>query len=774
MELTNKTTRSSIFSDLVAGLIVFLVALPLCLGVAMASGAPLTSGILGGIVGGILVGFLSGSHTSVSGPSAGSTAIVISQIASLGSFEAFLLAVAIGGLIQILLGVARAGFIAAFFPSSVIEGLLAAIGVILVLKQIPHVLGRDSDPEGEMSFQQPDHETTFSEFGELIGGIQPGAAVVGILSVLLLKYWDRLPALKRWGIPAPLVVVLLGVLLGQVFRVIGGMWVIADSHMVQVPVADDLAGFLQFLKTPDFSQWSNPAIYQAGLTLAIVASLETLLNIEAVDKVDPEHRVSPASRELVVQGVGNLVLGLTGGIPISSVIVRSSVNINAGAKTKLSAIFHGVLMLVCVIVLPSYLNMIPLSCLAAILLITGLKLVRRELFLRMWDEGRYQFAPFAITLVAIVFTDLVTGILIGMAISIGFILNSNLRRPLRRIMERHLGGDVLHIELANQVSFLNRAALEQTLRDLPVGSHVLLDAESTDYIDPDVRSLITNFKDRIAPSRGVQVSLRGFRDEYQMEDNLQFVDYSTRELQEKLTSMQVLWILKEGNLRFLRGQRLTRDYGRQLNATAQSQNPIAVVLSCIDSRTPAELVFDLGIGDIFSIRMAGHVVSEKVLGSMEYGCNVAGSKLILVMGHTRCGAVTAAVKLAGVPQNTEQATGCQHLEPIIRDIQQSIDASMMPLLEHASDDERTAIVETVAIRNVEHCVERILEESQTIRRLVEEGRVAVVGAIFDINTGKVNFLREHATVAGQNNAATNVLSGPAELLSNADPPGTHG
>ena len=453
--------------DLAAGLVVSLVALPLCLGVALASNAPLLSGVVAGIVGGMLVGILSGSHASVSGPAAGLTAVVAAQIATLGSFETFLLAVVIAGLVQIALGLARAGSLAAFFPSSVIKGLMAAIGLILILKQIPHVLGHDPDPEGDMAFLQPDDANTFSELGRLLGDIQPGAAVVGLVSIALLVAWDRWWLLKRSQIPSPLVVVLLGVAISQAFRRIGGRWVIEPSHLVQVPVADSFAGLLGLMPSPDFSQWSDPAVYLAGVTIAAVASLETLLNLEATDKLDPQRRTSNPSRELLSQGIGNLVAGLLGGLPITSVIVRSSVNINAGARTKLATIAHGALLLVSVVFLPAWLNMIPLSCLAAILLVTGVKLASPALVKRMWDEGRYQFIPFALTVVSIVLTDLLIGVLIGMVVSIGFILRSNMRRPLRRVVEKHLGGEVIHIELANQVSFLNRAALDRALNQIP-------------------------------------------------------------------------------------------------------------------------------------------------------------------------------------------------------------------------------------------------------------------------------------------------------------------
>lgn len=735
---------AAITRDLTAGAVVFLVALPLCLGIALASGAPLISGVLTGIIGGILVGSLSGSHTSVSGPAAGLTAIIAAQIAALGSFEALLLAVVVGGLIQIALGVVRAGFIAAFFPSSVIKGLLAAIGVILILKQIPHIAGHDLAPEGEMAFAQLDRETTFSELGKMLENLHAGAAMIGLASVIVLVGWDRCQRLKNSLIPAPLVVVLLGTIAARLFGPFGPGWAIEASHLVQVPIADSLPGFVQFLRTPDFSQWANPAVYAAGVTLAVVASLETLLNVEAVDKLDPQKRVTPPSRELLVQGIGNVVAGMIGGIPMTSVIVRSSVNIQAGGQTRLAAVVHGVLLLICVVLLPGWLNLIPLSCLAAILLVTGVKLVSPKLIVDVWKEGRYQFIPFAVTLASIVLSDLLIGVLIGLATSLGFILNSNLRRPIRRIVENHVGGEVLRIELANQVSFLNRAALENILQAVPNGGQVLLDARQTDYIDPDVLSLIRDFKDQIAPTRGIQVSLRDFRTKYRLRDEIQYVDYTTRELQDRLTPVQVLRILQEGNERFRTGRRLSRDLCRQLHATAENQYPLAAVLSCIDSRTPAELIFDLGLGDIFSVRVAGNVTSPKVLGSLEYGCAVAGAKLILVLGHTRCGAVTTAVELATSMQNAVQATGCQHLEPIIREIQQSINLQSARQLQDASAAGKAAFIDAVARRNVQRAAWQIVDQSQTISGLLREGRIALIGAIYDVATGMIDYLTDDA------------------------------
>lgn len=740
---TNSSFAFNLQKDITASVVVFLVALPLCLGIALASGAPLFSGLLAGIIGGVIVGSISGSHTSVSGPAAGLTAIVSAQIAKLGSFEAFLLAVFIAGLLQVGLGIARAGTLSAFFPSSVIKGLLAAIGVILILKQIPHVLGHDTDPEGEMSFSQPDSENTFSELWTvMLGDIHVGAAVIGIFSVIVLMTWDRTKWLKNSLVPGPLVIVLLGVLMQVLFARFGEPWLIESSHLVQIPVSDEVAGVISFLSFPDFSQWFNPAIYVAAVTIAIVASLETLLNLEAVDKLDPERRSSPASRELIAQGVGNTVAGLVGALPVTSVIVRSSVNVGIGAKSKLSTILHGILLAVCVALFPVYLNMIPLASLAAILLVTGFKLASPTLFRQMWSEGRYQFIPFLVTLVSIVFSDLLIGILIGLGVSLVFILNSNLRRPVRRVVEAHIGGDILRIDLGNQVSFLNRASLEQVFRSVEPGSRVIIDASETDYLDPDIRSLVQDFRDNRGPAHGVTVSLRGFRNKYNLKDDVQFADYSTRELQDRITPQQVLKILQDGNERFRTGQRLTRDFRKQVDATAKGQTPLAAVLSCIDSRVPAELVFDLGIGDIFSVRVAGNVIGTKSLGSIEYGVRVAGVKLVLVLGHSRCGPVKSSVELVSQRMDVTQATGCQHLKKIVDEISQSIGDDDLRDFHQLSDEEREEIQDEFAKRNVLRTVREITDRSDAIRQAEEDGKVLVVGAFYDVKTGAVEILKE--------------------------------
>lgn len=741
--MTGLKTTATLPKDLIAGLVVFLVALPLCLGVALASNAPPIAGLIAGIVGGILVGLLSGSHTSVSGPAAGLTAVVAAQIATLGSFEAFLVAVVLAGVLQVIMGVCRAGFISAFFPLSVIKGLLAAIGVILILKQIPHLLGHDADPMGDKSFQQQDGENTFSELAVAFFDVHPGAVLVGIASIALIVFWDKVKLLKQSPVPAPLVVVVLGVLLNQLFHAIGGSLVIEPSHLVAVPVTAGPGDFIRnALMFPDWSVLSNPVVYTSAVTIAVVASLETLLNIEAVDKIDPKQRATPPNRELLAQGVGNIAAGLIGGLPMTSVIVRSSVNINAKAETKVSAIWHGVLLIGCVMLVPALLNQIPLAALAAILLMTGLKLASPKLIRQMWSEGQKQFLPFIITIVAIVLTDLLIGVLIGLAVSIGFILHNNARRPLRRILEKHVSGDVMHIVLANQVSFLSRASLEQALRSVPRGGHILLDASNTDYIDPDVLDLITDFRDTTAGALGVKLSFKGFRDRYpQLQDHIQYVDYSSREMLQELTPERVLQLLQEGNERFLGSRPLTRDQNRLVEATSAGQFPMAAVLGCIDSRAPAEVVFDLGLGDIFSARVAGNIATPELLGSLEYACAVVGSKLVVVLGHTSCGAVNAAVDLLAAAKKASEATPCGNLDGLVTEIQQSINPATLKQPDQWSPGEKVAYANEISRHNVMRTIRMIRQRSATLDKLVLEGKIAIVGALYDVTSGRVDFFQ---------------------------------
>ena len=672
---------------MLAGIVVFLVALPLCIGIALASNAPPLAGVVAGIVAGLIVGPLSNAQVTVSGPAAGLTAVVAAEIVAIGSFEGLLVAVALAGVIQIVLGIIRGGFIKSFVPASVVRGLLSAIGVILILKQIPHLFGHDTDFEGEMSFFQPDKQNTFSELLEVLSDLHQGAIVVGFVSLAIIYFWGRVSFLKKTGIPAPLVVVLFGVLCSLGFDQLGGSWIITASHKVEVPLPETIRGFFGLLPNPDFSQITNPAVSSAALTIALVGSLQALLTLEAVDRLDREKRSTSPNRELIAQGIGNIVSGMAGGLPMTCEIVRSSVNIDAGARTKISTILHGALLAIAVVILPRTINLIPLSALAAILIATGLKLASPKVVAELWQAGRYQFIPWLVTLLAIVLTDPLIGILIGLAVSTIFILWSNLRKPLRLVIEHHLGGDVTRIELASQVSFLNRATLRKVFDNIDSGKHFLIDAHDTVYIDPDILSLIKEYRDVIGPARGVQVSTRGFRDKYAIEDRIQFVDFSSRELQEHSTPDKVLNYLLVGNQRFREGRRLKRDFSRQVAATAASQHPMAVVLSGVDSRTPAEIIFDLGIGDVFSVRVAGSIVTPEVLGSIEFGCAVAGAKLIVVVGHNRCAAIQSAIDFSHGKQHPH-IHECEHLQSIVQSIE-SVVRENDNQIRHALDGKET-------------------------------------------------------------------------------------
>jgi MFS superfamily sulfate permease-like transporter len=510
-DISKYFSSANLKKDFPASIVVFLVALPLCLGIALASGAPLFAGVLTGIIGGIVVSAISGSQLSVSGPAAGLTVIVFGAIASLGSYETFLLAVVLAGLIQIIFGFLKAGIIANYFPSSVIEGMLAAIGIILILKQLPHAVGFDSDFEGDESFFQADHENTFTALAAASNMISYGAVIISVLSLLIMIYWPKIK--KMSAIPAPVLVVALGIILTIVFQNTG--LALIQAQLVNIPVVNSFSEFTGLFSFPDFSQISNQAVWTVAFTIAIVASIETLLSIEAVDKIDTLKRVSPTNRELLAQGVGNMTSGMLGGLPMTSVIVRSSVNVNSGGRTKMSAIYHGFWLLLSLLFIPVLLNKIPLACLAAILLITGYKLANISLFKKMWKNGKDQFIPFVVTVLAIVFTDLLKGVAIGMLVGVFYILRTNLRNPYFFKFEENGGKKVIRIKLAQEVSFLNKAAIQYTLLNLPAESDVIIDGTDSMYIDRDVLEIIHNFKHN-AFSKGTIVQILNIRDSYEV------------------------------------------------------------------------------------------------------------------------------------------------------------------------------------------------------------------------------------------------------------------
>lgn len=506
-------------SDFASGLVVFLVALPLCLGIALASGAPPLSGIIAGIVGGVVVGFLSRSHISVSGPAAGLTAIVLTAITDLGAFNIFLTAGVIAGVIQLVLGFIKAGSISNYFPTNVIEGMLAGIGIIIILKQIPHAVGYDSDFEGDEAFLEHNGGNALESLMSSLSHLQLGAILITVLSLVILISWDKIGFLKRLKlVPGALVAVIVGVVLNEIFTASGSSLAISKDHLVSLPVPQSLDDFKNIIVTPDFTAFMNPKVWVVGATIAIVASIETLLCIEASDRMDTQKRYTDTNVELKAQGIGNLLSSFIGGLPMTSVVVRSSANANAGAKSKMSAIIHGLLLLISVLSIPFLLNKIPLATLAAVLLMVGYKLAKPSVIMHFWHKGKYQFVPFIATLLAVVFTDLLKGVALGIVISIIFILRGNLKRAYRFRKEKFEDGDVIRIDLAQEVSFLNKAAIKTTLAEIPENSKVVINASDTVYIAHDVLDLIQEFATIRASEENIKVKLKGFKKAYELDD----------------------------------------------------------------------------------------------------------------------------------------------------------------------------------------------------------------------------------------------------------------
>ncbi len=509
-----KTPFKEIKNDLPASIVVFFVAVPLCLGIALASGAPLFSGIISGIVGGIVVGIASGSSLGVSGPAAGLAVIVLSAIATLNSFESFLLAVVIAGVIQLILGFARLGFIAYFFPGSVIKGMLSGIGLLIILKQIPHALGWDKDAEGDFSFFQLDGENTFSEIFKAIDFMTPGAIIIAILSLGVLILWDAVLSKKHTIfklIQGPLVVVILGIVMHYLYNHGILNFSLNDKQVVDIPEPSSLTGFFNQFTTPDFTALNNPKVWQIAFVMAIVASLETLLCVEATDKLDPEKRITPTNRELKAQGLGNIVSGFIGGLPVTQVIVRSSANISFGGKTKMSAILHGVFLLVSALTLAPLLNQIPLASLAAILFMVGYKLAKPSLFKQMYQLGWEQFIPFVVTIVAILATDLLKGITVGLAVGIFFTLRNSYRNSyhMKDTESNDKGQEVHHFVLAEEVTFFNKASVIEALDHIKDNAKVIIDCSNTKSMAYDVQEVIRDFEHR-AKTKNITVEKINF------------------------------------------------------------------------------------------------------------------------------------------------------------------------------------------------------------------------------------------------------------------------
>lgn len=620
--------------DFSAGIVVYLVAVPLCLGIALASGAPLISGVIAGIVGGMVVSIFTGSPLAVSGPAAGLTVIVLDAIDKLESFEVFLLALVLAGAMQLILGLVKAGSIGNYFPSPVIKGMLAAIGIILILKQIPHAIGYDVDYIGDFEFLQWDNENTFTELQRAFSSLQFGALIISGLSVFIMLIWDKIIPKKLKFIPAALVVVILGISLNSLYSFYAPALTLYPEHLVQLPVAKSFDEFADFLYFPDFTQVTNIKVWSVALTLAIVASLETLLSVNAIDKLDPYKRKSSNNKELRAQGIGNMTSALLGGLPMTAVIVRGATNVSAGARTSMSSFVHGCLLLVSLVVFPQLINLIPLACLASILLIVGYKLTNISLYRSLYTQGWEQFVPFLITIVAIVFTDLLKGIGIGMAISALFILRRNIMNPYVFRKKEDDTGNVVTITLSEEVSFLNKATIMNSLNRIPNNSEVVIDATKSRYIDSDILDLIEEYKST-AQEKNIKLELLGLNHKRHEIFNFKKPNGQFKKNYEQLFVNNKKWV----------EDKLKSDPG-YFKKMAEGQSPKFLFIGCSDSRVPESEITGTDPGEIFVHRNIANLVIHtdmNLMSVLQYSVEVLKVEHVIVCGHYGCGGVRAAV-----------------------------------------------------------------------------------------------------------------------------------
>jgi carbonic anhydrase len=718
METTAPTTRSWDLSywknDLQGGFVSFLVAVPLCLGIALASGAPLFAGIISGIVGGLVVGALSRSALSISGPEAGLILVVISASATLGSFAAVQLAIVVAGLLQIGLGFARAGMISQFIPSAVIKGMMAAIGLILIMKQLPHVLGYDADAVESITLFRGQGASIVEQLRLAAGHVSPTALVIALLGLAVLVLWEQ-PFVKKQPvlskIPGALIVVLLGVGVNQMVNAFSPAAALQGAHLVQLPVVTSLENFLGLFTLPDFAQLSNPRLYGAALSIALVASLEALLSVEATDELDPLKRKSPTNRELKAQGVGNLVSGLLGGLPLTSVVVRSSVSINAGGRTRLAALLHGSFLLLSVLLFPALLNYVPWAALAAILLVTGYKLTRISLFRQLYQAGQTEFLPFVVTIGAILATDLLIGIGIGAAAGVFFVLRENYRSAHRH--ERFVvdGQERIRLDLGKTVSFINKASILRVLDSAPAGSTVEIDGTSSAFIDRDIVSAIENFRET-ARSRNIQLIFLRQGQEYaqNLADQRATTGADTDfETYYKLFGHSRNWVAEK-----LR-------HKPQYQELRLDPTPKFLFIGCSDSRVPASQITGVAPDEVFVHRnVANLVVSTdlNLLAVLQYAVEVLGVEHVVVCGHYGCGGVRVAMD---EPNGSVLNSWLGNVRTVMQRHQQQLSAL------ETEDERYRRLVELNVVEQVYN-----LHQTGVLQQAAREGRpVQIHGWVYD-------------------------------------------
>lgn len=718
--------------DIFASAVIFLIGIPICVGIAIASNAPVCAGFLSGIVGAIVVGSLSESRVSVSGPSAGMVAIVIAAANTLGSFEAYLLALMFAGLLQMLAGFLRAGFIANFIPTSVIQGLLAAIGTIIIIKQIPLVLGYVNENGSlELSswfslLQGDSHVWSY-----VWHAMHPGSIIIAGIALSILIFWRKIPVRKLRMIPPAFIIVILSVIINDCFYQYFPNLNLSEGYLVYIPLTHHFSSFISHLQYPDFSFVFNENVYIYALMIAMIASLETLLNIEAIEKLDPKHHYISRNRELFAQGMGNFVLGLCGGLPVTSVIVRSSINIDAGARSKLSTILQGFLLLFSLTFIAKWLNQIPIAALAAILMHTGYKFTRLTLFRDLYHEGLSNFVPFVVTFVAILVTNLLLGIIVGLIVSIFFVFHYNGQQCFTMLTEERATGTIIRLILPQQVSFLHKSAMVAHLNQLPNGTTVIIDGKLTSYIDKEILNVIKQFNELQAERREIILSLEGIPEQRALQPNSRSASVTTSAIHSQLTPEMVYQLLRAGNYRFRQGVPINNLHHQHVACTANAKHPMAVILSCMDARVPTEAIFDLHLGDVFVLRIAANIVNREVLASIELACHSAGAKLIVILGHTDC----ATIKMACEPEHI-----AIH-KPLAHKLESAVNWVKAQQPELVTDSDRFSHAVTQC--HVQLTKQSLYEQSNVLQSLVRDGQVRIIGAIYDVATGKVEFERAY-------------------------------
>ncbi|MCA1761614.1 MAG: bifunctional SulP family inorganic anion transporter/carbonic anhydrase [Cryomorphaceae bacterium] len=710
--------------DIPASIVVFLVALPLCLGIALASGAPLASGLIAGVVGGLVVGYISKSGTSVSGPAASVSAIALSAIVSLGSYDLFLVSVCLSGLMQIALGKLNAGLIADYMPTSIIKGLLAGIGVILIISQFPYAIGLDIPEEGFIMDHSTNQLAKFSEvIPRVLDAFSPGAIFISVISLAVIIFWNKSPLKNLKWFPSSLFVVILGVILNLIFQFFIPSLHLSGSALVEIPSIDKLN---EFFILPDYRGLLNFEVWTVAVTIAVVASIATLLNIEATDNLDPYKRKTPPNRELVAQGIGNTISGLVGGLPVTSVIVRSSVNINAGAETKLSTILHGLLLIASVLFLSTVINLIPLASLAVILIVTGYKLTSLQIIRKLYKKGWDQFIPFVITVVGIVTLDLLIGILIGTGVAVFFLLKGNYHNPFFIENMKSLQGQIRRIELSNEVSFLNKASIKNMLWNTPNDSNLVIDATYSSFIDKDVLEIIEDFRDTFAVEHGINVRVVGLKDAYKTGSAEDFLNSGEQPFFREIdTPENALDALIEGNKRYSVGDLLSRRQSNRKIVNGQTKPAFAAIAACVDLRESIHILFDAEVGQLVTVKSLGNSIGSELIQNLEAAVKTQKIKIIVFLGHSGNSIIRSAVA-------DKNGDGVD----LKLDIHKKLPGKKS--LEALSATEKWNLINEITQENVRKSATEILKKSKYLRSEVEKGNMGIATGFLDRETGEIS------------------------------------